>query len=87
MLFRLLFTSISAKQYKKLDGSTKIRIKKKLILLKESDKKRRHLHFGLPFYVEEVGQFRIVYKFDKLEKKIVILFIGKHKDYERFLEI
>ena len=40
----------------------------------------RHLRFGLPFFVEEIGQYRVCF----IEKELVreILFVGNHKQYE-----
>ena len=54
--------------------------------LKEKDKKRRHLKYGEPFFVDEVGQYRIVYEINNEEIVILVLFIGKHKDYENYLK-
>lgn len=45
---------------------------------------KRHLRFGLPFYVEEVTkQARMVYNFE--ENICIILFcFATHKEYERW---
>ncbi len=84
--YELKFSEIAKKQYEDLDNSIKTEIKKKLLKLKEKEKKRRHLRFGEPYFVDEVGQYRIIYEI--IEEKIVILvlFIGKHSDYEKYLK-
>ena len=83
--FELKFSEIAKKQYEDLVNSIKQEVKKKLLKLKEKEKKRRHLRFGEPYFVDEVGQYRIIYEI--IEEKIVILvlFIGKHSDYEKYL--
>ncbi len=86
MFFNLSFSSISAKQYKKLDASIKLKIKKKILQLKKQNKKRRHLRFGVPYFVEEIGQYRVIYNLDEIKKEITILFLGKHKNYENYLK-
>jgi mRNA-degrading endonuclease RelE of RelBE toxin-antitoxin system len=43
----------------------------------------RHLKHGLPFYVEEVGQGRIVYQV-KNDTVFIIRCFATHKDYERW---
>ena len=86
MLYQLSFSEISSKQYKSLDASIKNQVKKKILQLKEQDKKRRHLRYGASYFVEEIGQYRIIYSLDKKKKEIIILFIGKHKDYEKYLK-
>lgn len=59
------------------------RIWKKLTRLEE-DKQRRHLYYGCPYFVEEVGQYRITYELIESKKVIIVGFIGKHKDYDNW---
>ena len=42
----------------------------------------RHLRHGMGFFVEESGQYRIVYTCDCGVKSIY--FVGSHKDYEKW---
>jgi hypothetical protein len=42
---------------------------------------RRHMKFGMPFNVEEIGQGRIVYQVNE-EKLIIVHCLADHKDYE-----
>jgi mRNA-degrading endonuclease RelE of RelBE toxin-antitoxin system len=44
---------------------------------------RRHMKFGMPFNVEEIGQGRIVYQV-KEEKLFIIRCFADHKDYEKW---
>ncbi len=44
---------------------------------------RRHLKFGMPFNVEEIGQGRIIYQV-KEEKLFIIRCFSDHKDYEKW---
>jgi mRNA-degrading endonuclease RelE of RelBE toxin-antitoxin system len=69
------------KQLKKIDKSEKTKILKKLIQL-EKENPARHLEKGLPFFVVEVGQYRIC--FELTEKKKKVYFIGNHKEYEKW---
>jgi len=48
--------------------------------------KGRHLGYGLPFFVEEVGQNRICYISDDKNMIRSIHFAGDHKDYESWLK-
>lgn len=44
---------------------------------------RRHLKFGMPFNVEEVGQGRIVYNIKENTPYIIRCF-ASHKEYEKW---
>ncbi|MEW6329679.1 MAG: hypothetical protein AB1468_06240 [Candidatus Micrarchaeota archaeon] len=45
---------------------------------------RKHLRFGIPFFVEKVGkQGRVVFSFDK-DELIVIRCFTTHKQYEKW---
>ncbi len=45
----------------------------------------RHLRFGLDFFVEEVGQYRICYKSFEDRKIRRFYFVGDHKEYEKWV--
>jgi hypothetical protein len=45
----------------------------------------RHLRFGVDFFVEEVGQYRICYKSFEDRKARRFYFIGDHKEYEKWI--
>lgn len=42
----------------------------------------RHLRKGLPYFVEEVGQYRIAYRSFEDRQARRFYFVGNHKDYE-----
>lgn len=44
---------------------------------------RRHLKFGMPFNVEEIGQGRIIYHI-KGETLFIIRCFSSHKEYEKW---
>lgn len=70
------------KHFAKLDDITKKRILKKLEHMAQSLNARR-LHKS-KFYIEEVGQYRIVFTEDENNIKKQIFFIGNHKQYEKW---
>ena len=47
----------------------------------------RHLRFGVDFFVEEVGQYRICYKSYEDRKVRRFYFVGDHKEYEKWVRI
>jgi mRNA-degrading endonuclease RelE of RelBE toxin-antitoxin system len=71
------------KRLAKLEIKIQIRSKKVTDKLKQA-KKRRHLKKGNPYFVENLGQYRILYKLYEDEKIIELLFIGTHKEYEKY---
>ena len=44
----------------------------------------RHLRHGFPFFVAEVGGCRIVYRSDDFSRTRKIVFVGDHKQYEKW---
>ncbi len=65
-----------------LDKSIKERIAKKIgKILKYPNK--RHLKKSL-FFVDEVGQYRIVYRIFEENKRVRFYFVGDHKEYEKW---
>jgi len=72
LYFQDLSPDIQARPLKKLD-----RIREGL--------PGRHLRHGLPFFVEEVGQYRICYTQDEASRTRKIYFAGDHKQYGRWL--
>ncbi|MFH1246938.1 MAG: hypothetical protein V1644_01025 [Candidatus Micrarchaeota archaeon] len=84
MSFVVFLESDAEEQLDKLDNSVRIRILKKLKQMEIKDE-ARHLEKGLPYFVEEVGQYRIAFilKSETSEKQIV--FIGDHKEYEKWI--
>ncbi len=45
----------------------------------------RHEKHGLNYFVDEIGQYRILFTSDENSKTRRFYFIGDHKEYEKFL--
>lgn len=71
--------------FEKLDATVQARIYKKIQQLKTGIASR-HLQHGLPYFVEEVGGYRIAYKTDEATKTRQVCFSGSHKDYEKWFK-
>ena len=82
-VYSLRASELFISQLKQLDKGIKERIRKKIEKIK-TGKKRRHLKSGFPYFVEEIGQYRILYSLNNKKKEITLMFVGKHKDYERY---
>lgn len=73
--------------FEKLPKDLQIRIWKKIKRILEG-LPTRHLEHGVPYFVEEIGrQYRLCYKTFEETKIIRFYFIGKHKDYEKWIGI
>ena len=68
--------------YCKMDKAEQLRIWKKIQQLKTLARTRR-LKEGLPYFVVEVGQYRIV--FEEIATVRILVFVGNHKQYEKWL--
>jgi len=47
----------------------------------------RHEKYGINYFVDEIGQYRILFVSDEKSKIRRFYFIGDHKDYEKFLGV
>lgn len=65
-----------------LDKSLRLRIAKKIGKILVTPYKR-HLR-KLSYFVDQVGQYRIVYKIFEEKKIVKFYFIGDHKEYEKW---
>jgi mRNA-degrading endonuclease RelE of RelBE toxin-antitoxin system len=72
--------------FQELPDDIKERVAKKIKRIMEG-LPGRHLRFGVDFFVEEVGQYRICYKSDEVKKIRTFYFVGTHKDYEKWIGI
>ncbi len=70
--------------FSKLDKAMKQRVMKKILQLRE-DIPARHLKMGLPFFVCELGQYRLCYITDEQRKEKTVCFVGDHKQYEKWV--
>ena len=69
--------------FKSFDKSVQEKITKKILQLKQPHSSR-HMKHGAPFFVEEVGGYRIVFIINEKEMMKRIEFVGTHKQYERW---
>lgn len=69
-----------------LDKEMQRRVWKKIEQLK-NPAKARHLKKGLPYFVEEVGQYRIIYGVFEERKTKRFYAVLLHKDYDKWLGI
>jgi len=80
--YDVLFEEEAERTLGKMDKSVRQRILKKAIQLESDDSTSRHLRHGLPYFVEEVGGYRIAFAIR--DKQKLVLFVGDHKQYERW---
>ncbi|OIO23571.1 hypothetical protein COT30_03570 [Candidatus Micrarchaeota archaeon CG08_land_8_20_14_0_20_49_17] len=71
------------KYFSGLDKSVRQRLFNKIVQLRTGIC-GRHLKHGLPFFVEEVGGYRIAYTSDEKMKARRVFFAGSHKDYGKW---
>lgn len=67
----------------KLEKEIKERVAKKISKILEFPKKR-HLGQKASFFVDEVGQHRILYRVFEETKEVRFYFVGNHKEYEKW---
>lgn len=84
MPYSVKFEPDAEAQFLALDNSIRIQIAKKLKQLMRDDFKSRHLKHGSPFFVEEIGQYRIGFYIEEDKKEKWIFFVGDHKEYEKW---
>ena len=71
------------KYFDSLDNAIKEQIAKKIGKILEFPKKR-HLKKNAKFFVDEIGQHRIVHRVFEENKEVRFYFVGKHKEYEKW---
>ncbi|HZX20431.1 MAG TPA: hypothetical protein VFF13_05440 [archaeon] len=69
--------------YDKLTNELKERVAKKLKKILEFPKKR-HMKKSAKFFVDEIGQNRIVYRVFEENNEVRFYFVGNHKEYENW---
>lgn len=68
--------------FQPLANVVKERVAKKIKKVLEYPQKR-HLK-KLSFFVDEIGQYRIVYRIFDENKRVRFYFVGNHKEYEKW---
>ncbi len=81
--FALTFEPGWNRHFETMDGPTRTRIWKKIQQFKQP-MKHRHFKHGLPYFIEEAGGHRIVLEVNESEKTKNIIFVGTHKQYEKW---
>tara|TARA_Y100000034_G_C6639577_1_gene279513 strand:+ start:319 stop:567 length:249 start_codon:yes stop_codon:yes gene_type:complete len=73
MSYEILPTKEFSKDFKKLDGSVKKRVKKKIEEVAENPERYKHLHYDLNKYSRiRIGKLRIIFSYD-IEKQELYL--------------
>ena len=71
------------KYFNKLGNEMKERTAKKIKKILEYPQKR-HLKKGAKYFVDEIGQNRIIYRIFEEQKEARFYFTGTHKEYEKW---
>lgn len=82
--YSLEFDPIWRRYFEPLPEDLKERIAKKIKRILEG-LPGRHLRYGVDFFVEDVGQYRICYKSFEDKKIRRFYFVGDHKEYEQWI--
>ena len=82
-MFHARFESTWLNCFSQLEKSLQERVAKKVEKIREWPE-RRHLEKGIPYFVAEVNQYRIIYRVFELEQQVRFYFIFNHKDYEKW---
>ncbi|MDO8537500.1 MAG: type II toxin-antitoxin system RelE/ParE family toxin [archaeon] len=69
--------------FDKLEPNFKERVSKKIKKILEFPQKR-HLKKNAKYFVDEVGQYRIIYMIFEQQKEVRFFFVGTHKEYEKW---
>ncbi|MFA6329312.1 MAG: hypothetical protein WCX64_01345 [Candidatus Micrarchaeia archaeon] len=79
--YRITVHETVTRKLLKMDNAIRERLIKEIARMRFSDL-GRHMKHGLDFFVEEAGQYRIVFRCIDHEKRIH--FVGNHKEYEKW---
>ncbi len=82
-MYKLVFDEDWSKYFNKLDNLIKERTAKKIKKIIEFPQKR-HLKKSANYFVDEIGQSRIIYRIFEQQKEVRFYFIGNHKEYEKW---
>ncbi|HRS42529.1 MAG TPA: hypothetical protein P5530_01470 [Candidatus Diapherotrites archaeon] len=83
-MMQLLVSDKAYKDIEKFSSDLKKQIYNHFLKISQEDISRKHLHYGLPYFVEKIGySCRIIY--DIQDNKIFIIRIfDDHKNYEKW---
>lgn len=86
MPYAVILEGKAREQFLKLDKTIKEQMAKKLKQMERDDFDSRHFKHGVPVFVEEAGQHRIVFRKVEETKQKRVIFIGDHKEYEKWFK-
>ena len=69
--------------FDKLENILKERVAKKIKKILEHPQKR-HLGGQATYFVDEIGQYRIIYMIFEENREVRFYFVGNHKEYEKW---
>ena len=69
--------------FDKLENQIKERTVRKIQKILECPQKR-HLEGGAKYFVDEIGQYRILYMVFEEGQEVRFFFVGNHKQYEKW---
>ncbi|MCD6229313.1 MAG: hypothetical protein J7K00_00735 [Candidatus Diapherotrites archaeon] len=82
-MYQASFDEDWPKYFNKLEHAIKEHAAKKIKKILVSPQKR-HLKKGARFFVDEIGQYRLIYRIFEENNEVRFYFIGNHKEYEKW---
>jgi len=82
-MYIAIFDEYWPKHFDRLNNEIKERTANKIKKILDYPQKR-HLKKGAKYFVDEIGQYRIVYYVFEETKEVKFYFIGNHKEYEKW---
>ena len=81
MIYEINIKKSALKEYEKLEDKIKNKIKNKILTLKETPRPHKLIKLvGIEAYRIRIGDYRLVYTIDDVNKTIEIMAIGHRKD-------
>lgn len=81
-MYKATFHKDWPEYFGKLENTIKEHVTKKIQKILEHPQKR-HLGGAAKYFVDEVGQHRILYMIFEEQQEVRFFFVGKHKEYEK----
>ena len=82
-MYKATFHKDWPEHFSKLEHAIKERVSKKIQKILEHPQKR-HLGSGAKYFVDEVGQYRILYMILEEKQEVRFFFVGNHKEYKKW---
>lgn len=85
-MYSLKFENDWREYFRKVPPDVQKRFKKRLDRYESFPSSAfRHEQHGVAYFVDEIGQYRVLFASDEASKIRRFYFIGDHKEYEKFL--